>query len=93
MHILKVALIPSCGFLLYRNLVVTIISIGISAKVEGIEGDAHWFKLEYLDQLEANNMLHLHFRMDDNLSFDEGAKSQYLVNNTILNFHKSYSQV
>lgn len=40
-------------------------------------GPYHWFKLEYLDQLEDKNMLHLHFTMDDNLSLSEGIKERY----------------
>lgn len=41
------------------------------------EGPYHWFKLEYLDQLENKNMLHLHFTMDDNLSLSERVKNRY----------------
>ena len=40
-------------------------------------GPYHWFKLEYLDQLEDKNMLHLHFTMDDNLSLSERIKERY----------------
>lgn len=40
-------------------------------------GPYHWFKLEYLDQLDAKNMLHLHFTMDDNLSLSERVKERY----------------
>ncbi|WP_042472833.1 PBSX family phage terminase large subunit [Bacillus ndiopicus] len=40
-------------------------------------GPYHWFKLEYLDQLEEKNMLHLHFTMDDNLSLSERIKNRY----------------
>lgn len=40
-------------------------------------GPYHWFKLEYLDQLEEKNMLHLHFTMDDNLSLSEKVKERY----------------
>src|SRR5690625_4947113 len=40
-------------------------------------GPYHWFKLEYLDQLEKKNMLHLHFTMDDNLSLSERIKERY----------------
>jgi len=40
-------------------------------------GPYHWFKLEYLDQLEEKNMLHLHFTMDDNLSLSERVKERY----------------
>ena len=41
------------------------------------EGPYHWFKVEYLDQLEEKNMLHLHFTMDDNLSLTERVKERY----------------
>src|SRR5699024_560504 len=41
------------------------------------EGPYHWFKLEYLDQLEEKNMIHLHFTMDDNLSLTERVKERY----------------
>lgn len=40
-------------------------------------GPYHWFKLEYLDQLEDKNMLHLHFTMDDNLSLSQRIKDRY----------------
>lgn len=40
-------------------------------------GPYHWFKLEYLDQLEEKNMLHLHFTMDDNLSLSGRIKDRY----------------
>ena len=41
------------------------------------EGPYHWFKLEYLDQLEEKRMLHLHFTMDDNLSLSHRIKERY----------------
>lgn len=41
------------------------------------EGPYHWFKLDYLDQLEEKNMLHLHFTMDDNLTLSERVKERY----------------
>ena len=40
-------------------------------------GPYHWFKLEYLDQLEEKEMLHLHFTMDDNLSLSQKVKERY----------------
>ncbi|MGG0718691.1 PBSX family phage terminase large subunit [Robertmurraya massiliosenegalensis] len=40
-------------------------------------GPYHWFKLEWLDQLEDKNMLHIHFTMDDNLSLTETTKNRY----------------
>lgn len=41
------------------------------------EGPYHWFKLEYLDNLEYKNGIHLHFTMDDNLSLSENVKERY----------------
>ncbi|MGG3012284.1 PBSX family phage terminase large subunit [Brevibacillus sp. HD1.4A] len=40
-------------------------------------GPYHWFKLEWLDNLEKKNALHLHFMMDDNLSLSERTKARY----------------
>jgi PBSX family phage terminase large subunit len=40
-------------------------------------GPYHWFKLEYLDQINEKNMLHIHFTMDDNLSLSEKVKERY----------------
>ncbi len=40
-------------------------------------GPYHWFKMEYLDDLEGKNMLHLHFTMDDNLSLSEKVKARF----------------
>ena len=40
-------------------------------------GPYHWFKLEWLDQLEQKNALHLHFTMDDNPSLSERVKERY----------------
>lgn len=40
-------------------------------------GPNHWFKKEYLDQLEQKNALHLHFTMDDNPSLSEKVKERY----------------
>jgi PBSX family phage terminase large subunit len=40
-------------------------------------GPYHWFKVEWLDQLEKKNALHLHFTMDDNLSLSEKVKNRY----------------
>jgi PBSX family phage terminase large subunit len=40
-------------------------------------GPYHWFKVEWLDQLERKNALHLHFTMDDNLSLSEKIKEGY----------------
>ncbi|PYI57033.1 PBSX family phage terminase large subunit [Paenibacillus flagellatus] len=40
-------------------------------------GPHHWFKVEWLDQLEKKNALHLHFTMDDNLSLSEKVRERY----------------
>ncbi|MFC3802699.1 PBSX family phage terminase large subunit [Cohnella sp. GCM10012308] len=40
-------------------------------------GPFHWFKVEWLDQAVAKNVLHLHFTMDDNLSLSEKIKEGY----------------
>lgn len=40
-------------------------------------GPHHWFKVEYLDQLNDKNMLHIHFTMDDNLSLSQKVKERY----------------
>ncbi|OXM84598.1 PBSX family phage terminase large subunit [Paenibacillus rigui] len=40
-------------------------------------GPYHWFKVEWLDQIERKNALHLHFTMDDNLSLSEKIKEGY----------------
>lgn len=37
----------------------------------------HWFKTEYLDNLEEKNAIHLHFTMDDNLSLSDKVKERY----------------
>lgn len=41
------------------------------------DGPYHWFKVEYLDNIEKKNALHLHFTMDDNLSLSEKVKERY----------------
>ncbi|CAI6087187.1 PBSX family phage terminase large subunit [Cohnella sp. JJ-181] len=40
-------------------------------------GPFHWFKVEWLEQAAAKNVLHLHFTMDDNLSLSERIKEGY----------------
>ncbi|MFB0841796.1 PBSX family phage terminase large subunit [Paenibacillus oleatilyticus] len=40
-------------------------------------GPYHWFKVEWLDELERKNALHLHFTMEDNLSLSERVKERY----------------
>ena len=40
-------------------------------------GPHHWFKVEWLDQLDRKHALHLHFTMDDNLSLSEKIKESY----------------
>ncbi|MGG3884340.1 PBSX family phage terminase large subunit [Brevibacillus panacihumi] len=40
-------------------------------------GPYHWFKQEWLDDLEKKNALHIHFMMDDNLSLSPKTKERY----------------
>uniref|UniRef100_UPI003B5C5044 PBSX family phage terminase large subunit n=1 Tax=Bacillus cereus TaxID=1396 RepID=UPI003B5C5044 len=40
-------------------------------------GPYHWFKLEWIDNKEDKNLLHIHFTMDDNLSLPEKVKQRY----------------
>ncbi|WIL49932.1 PBSX family phage terminase large subunit [Bacillus bombysepticus] len=40
-------------------------------------GPYHWFKLEWIDNKEDKNLLHVHFTMDDNLSLSEKVKQRY----------------
>lgn len=40
-------------------------------------GPHHWFKKKVLDQLDKNNLLHLHFTMDDNPSLSQRIKDRY----------------
>lgn len=40
-------------------------------------GPYHWFKVEWLDQCEKKNALHLHFTMHDNLSLDKATIKRY----------------
>lgn len=47
-------------------------------------GPYHWFKLEWIDNKEDKNLLHIHFTMDDNLSLSEKVKQRY---------HRMYSGV
>jgi len=53
------------------------------------DGPYHWFKLEWLDNLDKKNMLHLHFAMDDNLSLLEDVKKRYRSTYTGI-FYKRY---
>ncbi len=41
------------------------------------EGPMHWFKKEWIDRREEQDLLHLHFTMDDNLSLSEKIKDRY----------------
>lgn len=41
------------------------------------EGPEHWFKKEWIDQLEKKGMLYLHFTMEDNRSLAEEIKQRY----------------
>ncbi|TNB92615.1 PBSX family phage terminase large subunit [Bacillus cereus] len=40
-------------------------------------GPYHWFKLEWIDNKEDKNLLHIHFTMNDNLSLSEKVKQRY----------------
>lgn len=40
-------------------------------------GPYHWFKLEWIDNKEDKNLLHIHFIMDDNLSLSEKVKQRF----------------
>lgn len=41
------------------------------------ENPQHWFRQEWILQLEKHNALHIHFLMDDNPSLDEATKARY----------------
>ncbi len=41
------------------------------------EGPSHYFKLNWLDQADAKNMIHIHFNMDDNPSLSDAVKARY----------------
>lgn len=41
------------------------------------ENPLHWFRQEWILQLEKHNALHIHFLMDDNPSLDEATKERY----------------
>jgi len=41
------------------------------------EFPSHWFKVNWIDQAAAKNLLYLHFTMDDNLSLSEKVKERY----------------
>ena len=41
------------------------------------EGPMHWFKKEWIDRKEEQDLLYLHFTMDDNLSLSEKIKARY----------------
>lgn len=40
-------------------------------------GPYHYLKTEYIDQAEAKKILHLHFKLDDNLTLDPRTKERY----------------
>lgn len=44
------------------------------------EGPYHWFKLNWIDQAEQKDLLHLHFLMTDNPSLDEEIIERYRKN-------------
>ena len=37
----------------------------------------HWFYVEWIQQCQKHNVIHLHFTMDDNLSLSESIKEEY----------------
>lgn len=41
------------------------------------EGPMHWFKKEWIDRKDEQDLLYLHFTMDDNLSLSEKIKARY----------------
>lgn len=41
------------------------------------EGPAHWFKKNWIDRKEKQDLKYLHFTMDDNLSLSEKIKERY----------------
>ena len=41
------------------------------------EFPSHWFKVNWIDEHDAKNLLYLHFTMDDNLSLSEKVKERY----------------
>ena len=41
------------------------------------EGPEHWFKKEWIDNLDKKKMLYLHFTQEDNLSLAEEVKARY----------------
>lgn len=41
-------------------------------------GPMHWFKTEWIDKKKDNNLLYLHFTMEDNLSLTEKIKARYM---------------
>lgn len=41
------------------------------------QGPAHYFKKEWIDRAEENDLLYLHFTMDDNTSLAEDIKARY----------------
>lgn len=40
-------------------------------------GPYHWFKLEWLDDLDNKRAVHIHFTMEDNLSLSERVRDRY----------------
>lgn len=41
------------------------------------EFPSHWFKVNWIDEATAKNLLYLHFTMDDNLTLSEKVKERY----------------
>lgn len=41
------------------------------------DGPYHWFKVNWINEIDKKNILYLHFTMDDNLSLSEKIKARY----------------
>ncbi|MBC3889504.1 PBSX family phage terminase large subunit [Acetobacterium paludosum] len=41
------------------------------------DGPYHWFKVNWINEIDKKNLLYLHFTMDDNLSLSEKIKARY----------------
>ena len=41
------------------------------------ESPMHWFKTQWIDRAEEQNLVYLHFTMEDNLSLSEAIKARY----------------
>ena len=50
----------------------------------------HWFKQEWIDEVDCKNLLYLHFTMDDNLSLSEEIKERYKAIYSTGMFYRRY---